>query len=254
MPQTKLLILGGSSEGATLARALESDHRFAATLSLAGRTQHPAGGPTPTRSGGFGGAEGLARYLALNRIDILVDATHPYAARMKRNAVEAAALTGVKLLAIRRPPWTPEAGNNWITAADLDEAAAALGDRPKRVFLTTGRKELAPFKAAAHHFYLLRSVEAPAPEALPPRVEAISARGPFAYADELNLLRSHAIDILVTKNSGGTATAAKLAAARALDLPVVMVERPAMPDAPSVETVAEAIHWLEGAHDSTSSA
>jgi precorrin-6A/cobalt-precorrin-6A reductase len=173
---------------------------------------------------------------------------------MKRNAVEAAALTGVKLLAIRRPPWTPEAGDNWITAADLDEAAAALGDRPKRVFLTTGRKELAPFKAAAHHFYLLRSVEAPGPDALPPRVEAISARGPFAYADELNLLRSHAIDILVTKNSGGTATAAKLAAARALDLPVVMVERPAMPDAPSVETVAEAIDWLEGAHDSTSSA
>jgi precorrin-6A/cobalt-precorrin-6A reductase len=254
MPQTKLLILGGSSEGASLARALESDQRYAATLSLAGRTQHPAGGSTPMRSGGFGGAEGLARYLTLNRIDILVDATHPFAARMKRNAVEAAALTGIKLLAIRRPPWMPEAGDHWIMVANLDEAAAALGDRPKRVLLTSGRKELAPFKAAAHHFYLLRSVEVPEPEALPPRVKAISARGPFAYADELELLRAHAIEVVVTKNSGGTATAAKLAAARALDLPVLMVERPRMPDAPSVETVAEAIAWLERAHGSTSSA
>ena len=254
MPQTKLLILGGSSESASLARALASDQRFAATLSLAGRTQHPAGGSTPTRSGGFGGAEGLARYLALNRIDILVDATHPYAARMKRNAVEAAALAGVKLLAIRRPPWMPEPGDNWITVADLNDAAAALGDEPRRVLLTTGRKELAPFKAAAHHFYLLRSVDTPEPDVLPPRVKTISARGPFAYADEFELLRAHAIDVLVTKNSGGTATAAKLAAARALNLPVVMVERPAMPEAPSVETVAEALDWLEGAHSSTSSA
>ena len=254
MPQTKLLILGGSSEGASLARALASDQRFEATLSLAGRTQHPAGGSTPTRSGGFGGAEGLARYLTENRIDILVDATHPFAAKMKRNAVEAAALAGVKVLAIRRPPWTPEADDSWIMVADLDDAAAALGDEPKRVLLTTGRKELAPYKAAAHHFYLLRSVEAPEPDALPPRVKTVSARGPFAYADEFKLLRAHAIDVLVTKNSGGTATAAKLAAARALNLPVVMVERPAMPEAPSVETVAEALDWLEGAHSSTSSA
>jgi precorrin-6A/cobalt-precorrin-6A reductase len=253
MAQTRLLILGGSSEGAALARALASDQRFEATLSLAGRTQHPAESPTRMRSGGFGGAAGLARYLTENRIDILVDATHPYAAKMKRNAVEAAALTGVKLLAIRRPAWTPEPGDNWIMVADLDDAAAALGDQPKRVLLTTGRKELAPFKAAAQHFYLLRSVEPPEPDALPPRVKAISARGPFTYADEFKLLRAHAIEILVTKNSGGTATAAKLAAARALNLPVVMVERPAMPDAPCVETVAEALVWLERAHGSTSS-
>lgn len=206
------------------------------------------------RSGGFGGADGLARYLTLNRVDILVDATHPFAAQMKRNAVEAAALAGVELLAIRRAPWRPEAGDNWIMVADLDAAAAALGDQPKRVLLTTGRKELAPFKAASHHFYLLRSVETPELDALPPRVKTIRARGPFAYEDELELLRAHAIEVVVTKNSGGTATAAKLAAARALNLPVVMVERPGMPVAPSVATVAEAIAWLERAHGSTSSA
>jgi precorrin-6A/cobalt-precorrin-6A reductase len=254
MAQTRLLILGGSSEGAMLARTLASDQRFESTLSLAGRTQHPAESPIRARSGGFGGVEGLARYVTETRIDILVDATHPYAAKMKRNAVEAAALAGIKLLAIRRPPWAPESGDTWILVADLDAAAAALGDQPKRVLLTTGRKELAPFKAAAQHFYLLRSVEAPEPDALPPRVKVISARGPFAYADECKVLNAHAIEVLVTKNSGGTATAAKLAAARALNLPVVMVERPEMPDAPSVETIAEALAWLERAHGSTSSA
>lgn len=253
MRQTKLLILGGSSEAAALSRSLARDSRFAATLSLAGRTEHPAESPIPTRSGGFGGAEGLARYLAESRIDVLVDATHPFAAKIKRNAVEAAGRAGVELLAIRRPPWTPEPGDNWIMVGSIEEAAAALGDEPKRVMLTTGRKDLAHFVGRPQHFYLLRSVEAPPRDALPPRVKVLSARGPFSLADEQKLLQEHAIDILVTKNSGGTATASKLAAARTLDLPVVMVRRPEMPDAPSVETVAEAIAWLERCHGSTSS-
>ncbi|MGC1178294.1 MAG: cobalt-precorrin-6A reductase [Methyloceanibacter sp.] len=254
MPQTKLLILGGSSEAAALARTLAAEPRYTSKLSLAGRTEHPAQSPLPTRSGGFGGAEGLARYLTENRIDVLVDATHPYAAQMKQNAVKAARLTGVTFLAIRRPPWTPEPGDTWIVVADLEAAAPALGEQPKRVLLTTGRKELAPFKAAPQHFYLLRSVEAPARDALPPRVKMITARGPFTFADEFKLLKAHAIEVLVTKNSGGTATAAKLAAARALNLPVVMVRRPAIPDAPSVETVRETLAWLERGHDGASSA
>ncbi len=254
MQRTKLLILGGSSEGAELARALGPDPRFDATLSLAGATQHPAKSPARMRSGGFGGVEGLARYLIENRINLLIDATHPFAANMKRNAVEAAGAAGVTLLAIRRPAWVPEPGDDWIVVADLEEAAVALGEQPQRVMLTSGRKELAPFKAAGQHFYMLRSVQAPEPDELPARVETILARGPFNFADELELLGAHAIDVLVTKNSGGMATSAKLAAARALSLPVIMVSRPAMPDAVSVETVAEALAWLERDHGSTSSA
>jgi precorrin-6A/cobalt-precorrin-6A reductase len=250
----KLLILGGSGEGAALARALADDPRTVTTLSLAGRTEHPAPSPVPMRTGGFGGAEGLARYLAETGTHVLVDATHPFAAQMKRNAVEAAQLAGVALLAIRRPAWEPVEGDHWILVASLDEAAAALGTTPRRVLLTTGRKELAPFVAEAQHFYLLRSVEAPLREALPPHVTAITARGPFNLASERALLKGHAIDIVVTKNSGGTATAAKLEAARALALPVIMVRRPEVPEAPSVETVEEAFAWLERHHDGTISA
>jgi precorrin-6A/cobalt-precorrin-6A reductase len=254
MRRTKLLILGGSSEAAELARAVAGDGRFAATLSLAGRTEHPDEMPLPMRKGGFGGAEGLARYLTENGTDALIDATHPFAVAMKQNAVEAARLAGVKLLAIRRPPWTPEPGDDWTMVASLEEAAAVLGDGPKRVMLTTGRKELAPFKAAAQHFYVLRSVEPPEPDALPPRTKSITARGPFRLEDERKLLQDHRIEVLVTKNSGGAATAPKLAAARAQGIAVVMVRRPEAPEAPSVATIAEALAWLERCHGKTSSA
>ncbi|MGZ5917235.1 MAG: precorrin-6A/cobalt-precorrin-6A reductase, partial [Methyloceanibacter sp.] len=172
----KLLILGGTSEASALARALAGDPHYDAMLSLAGRTEHPAPSPIPVRRGGFGGSEGLARFLTENRIDVLIDATHPFAAAMKRHAVEAAKHTGVPLLAIRRPAWEPREGDQWISVANLGKAAAALGDEPKRVLLTTGRKDLAPFVAAPQHFYVLRSVEAPALEELPPHVEVITAR------------------------------------------------------------------------------
>jgi precorrin-6A/cobalt-precorrin-6A reductase len=251
---SKVLILGGSSEAAALARALAPDSRFEATLSLAGVTEHPGKSPVPVRTGGFGGAQGLADYLNEHGVGVVVDATHPFAETMKRHAVEGAARAGVPLLAIRRPPWTPEPGDNWIMVDSIEAAAAALGQEPKRVMLTTGRKELAPFKAAGQHSYVLRSVEPPEPSAVPPRVEVITARGPFAYGDEVKLLRAHDIEVLVTKNSGGTATAAKLAAARALNLPVIMVSRPDVPDAQCVESVDEAVAWLAQYHGSTGSA
>ena len=136
----------------------------------------------------------------------------------------------------------------------LEAAAVAIGKDPRRVFLTTGRMELAPFRAAPQHLYIVRSVEAPSPEDLPPRVELITARGPFNVADERELLDAHKVEVIVTKNSGGAGAAAKLDAARALSLPVIMVERPDLPEAPSVETVADALLWLEHAHGSTSSA
>jgi len=251
--QTKLLILGGSGEAAALARALDGDARYDVTLSLAGRTSEPVKLPGTIRTGGFGGAEGLSRTLHDEKFDAVIDATHPFADQIKANAIEAARLTGVPLLAIRRPSWTPVDGDNWILVEDLEGAAVALGETAKRVFLTTGRDELRPFAKASQHFYLLRSVEAPARDELPAHVELITARGPFRLVDELALLKQHAIDIVVTKNSGGEATYAKLAAARALGLPAVMVRRPMLPEAPSVETVVEALQWLEQHHVSANS-
>jgi precorrin-6A/cobalt-precorrin-6A reductase len=254
MNPVKLLILGGSGEAADLARALDGDARYDVTLSLAGRTSEPAQLPGRLLTGGFGGAKGLARVLAEERFDVVIDATHPFAVQMKANAVEAGKIAGTKFLAIRRPPWVPREGDRWIMVESLEAAAAAIGEEPKRVFLTTGRMELAPFRSAPQHLYIVRSVEAPSPKDLPPRVELITARGPFNLADERALLKTRAVDVIVTKNSGGAGAAAKLDAARALSLPVIMVERPRLPEAPSVETVADALLWLEGHHGSTSSA
>ncbi len=244
----KVLILGGTSEASELGRALAAEPGIHATISLAGRTQHPAPQPLPSRSGGFGGAEGLARYLVENHVDALVDATHPFAAQMSRNAELAARQTGTALLAIQRPPWRKQPGDCWIEVPEMVAAALALGRTPRRVLLTIGQRELAPFVAAPWHYYVLRSVDAPPAAQLPPQAEVIAARGPFALDEECALLRERSIDVLVTKNSGGSATEAKLTAARLLDLPVVMVARPPPPIAETVATVREALAWLAGRH------
>ena len=254
MTALKLLILGGSGEAADLARALDGDPRYDVTLSLAGRTADPALLPGRLRKGGFGGAEGLARALAEEGFDLVIDATHPFAVQMKANAIEAARTEGVPLLAIRRPAWEPRKEDRWIMVESLEAAAAAIGDAPRRVFLTTGRMELAPFRGAPQHLYIVRSVEAPSPRDLRPRVELIAARGPFNLADERALLESRAVDVVVTKNSGGAGAVAKLEAAREMRLPVIMVDRPRLPDAPSVETVAGTLSGLERHHVSASSA
>ena len=244
----RLLVLGGTTEASELARALAHDQRFRATLSLAGRTRHPAPQPLPCRIGGFGGVAGLGCYLKTNRVDALVDATHPFAARMTRNAQTAAELTGTPLLVVQRPAWRKQSGDRWIDVPDMAAAASALGPTPWRVLLTIGQKELAPFVAAPWHHYVLRSVDAPAPEHLPARAEVIAARGPFVEAAEHRLLLEKRIEVLVTKNSGGSATKAKLVAARRLELPVVMVARPPPPTAETVATVAEALAWLARHH------
>lgn len=244
----RLLILGGTTEATALGRALAQDARVQATISLAGRTRNPLPQPLPSRSGGFGGVEGLLRHLQENRIEALIDATHPFAARMTASAVQAARRSGVPLLVLLRPAWQPAEGDRWTMVPDMAAAASALGSAPRRVFLTVGQLELSAFAACPQHVFLIRSVDPPAAAALPPRVQVIAARGPFAEADELRLLREHRIDVIVTKNSGGSATFAKLAAARALKLPVVMVERPAMPPVPTVATVEEAQAWLERRH------
>jgi precorrin-6A/cobalt-precorrin-6A reductase len=216
-------------------------------MSLAGATLHPAPTPIPSRTGGFGGAEGLAAYLRAHRVERLIDATHPFAARITANAHAAAAATGTPLLRLRRPEWTSTPGDQWLEATDMQQAADHLGPTPKRVLLTVGRNDLAPFRAAPHHHYFARSIDPPPPDLLPPGAEQILARPPHHLDEELALLERHRIQIIVTKSSGGDATRAKLDAARARRVPVVMVARPIEPTPGALAaTVAEALAWLEG--------
>ena len=199
------------------------------------------------RSGGFGGAEGLAAYLSAERIAALIDATHPYAAVISANAARAAETAGVPLLAIRRPPWAKIDGDRWIEVADVNEAIQALGPTPRRVFLALGRKEIAPFARVPQHRYLVRSVDPIEPPLAVRHAEYVLARGPFSEEDDRALLAAHGIDIVVAKNSGGGATYGKISAARALGICVILLQRPMLPDVPSVETVDAALAWLDHA-------
>jgi precorrin-6A/cobalt-precorrin-6A reductase len=225
----RILILGGTSEASELARWLGGDRRFVATLSLAGRTAAPSLSPIATRSGGFGGVDGLVQWVKDNRIEAIVDATHPFATRISANAVAATGIVRLPLLSLVRPPWRQQDEDKWIRVSNADEARAALGEKPRRVFLSIGRQEISAFRAAPQHSYLVRSIEPPATDALPPHAELILQRGPFEPEAEIALLRAHAIEFVVAKNSGSDATYAKIAAARALGLPVVMIEQPEKP-------------------------
>ena len=241
----RILILGGTTEARALAERLAGRADLAVTLSLAGRTAHPVAQPVPVRSGGFGGAEGLVNYLAREHIDALVDATHPYAAIMAANAVQAARLAGVPLLALRRPPWSAVAGDRWSEVADAFAAVRKLGEAPRRVLLALGRNDIAPFVQAPQHRYLVRSVDPVEPPLRVPHASYVIGRGPFTQVDDLALLTTHGIEMVVCKNSGGDATYGKIAAARTLGLDVVMLRRPALPEVEAVETIADALAWID---------
>src|SRR5262249_9715775 len=219
----------------------------AVTVSLAGRTTAPAAHAVPVRAGGFGGAEGLGQYLTTERVDALVDATHPYAAIICAHAAAAAAATRIPLLALRRAPWVARSGDRWIEVADIAAAVQALGEAPRRVFLALGRGEIGVFARAPQHHYLVRSVEPVDPPLAVPHASYVTGRGPFTEADDRALLAAHAIDLVVAKNSGGPATYGKIAAARAPGLPVILLRRPALPDVPTVETIEDALTWLDHA-------
>lgn len=235
----RILILGGTSEARQLAGKLAARSDLSIILSLAGRTESPVAQGVPVRSGGFGGADGLAAYLRETRTDLLIDATHPYAAQISANAARAAHLTGVPILALRRSGWEPVDGDHWMMVDTVGDAVQALGQAPRRVFLALGRQEVAAFEAAPQHHYLIRSVDPVEPKLAVPDATYLLARGPFREADERALLESHRIDVVVSKNSGGEATYGKIAAARALGIEVVMVRRPVLPGVPSAETVDE---------------
>jgi precorrin-6A/cobalt-precorrin-6A reductase len=243
----RVLILGGTLEARRLAERLRGRADVAIMLSLAGRTAAPAAQPVPTRVGGFGGAEGLAAYLRAERIAALIDATHPYAATISANAARAAAVAGVRLLALRRPPWQPVAGDRWTEVADVPAAVRALGPAPRRVFLALGRKELQPFGTVPQHHYLVRSVDPVDPPLPVPHATYLVARGPFVESAERELLTAHAIDAVVAKNSGGEATYGKIAAARGLGIEIILSRRPHLPDVPSVASIEEAAAWLDHA-------
>jgi precorrin-6A/cobalt-precorrin-6A reductase len=245
--QRSILILGGTAEARVLAGKLAGDPRFAVELSLAGRTRAPAAQPVPVRVGGFGGAEGLAAHLRQKSISILIDATHPYAAQISRNAARAAEISGVPLVALRRSPWLRKHGDRWIEVASVADAVDALGEVPRKAFLTLGRQELLPFEAAPQHHYLVRSVDPVEPPLSVPNAVYLTARGPFEQADEAQLLQDHGIEAIVAKNSGGPASYGKIAAARELGIDVVLIRRPDLPDVPSVETVDEMLAWLDHA-------
>ena len=245
----RVLILGGTAEANRLARAVAQDPQIDAILSYAGRTENPTRPPIAWRLGGFGGIDGLVKYLRAENIARVVDATHPFAAQMSAHAIAACTKTGVRLLALERPRWQRGPGDRWIEVDDLAAAAEALGAAPRRVFLGIGRQQLEIFAAHPQHSYLVRLVDRPRAPLPLPNAEVIVARGPFDRAGDRAILANFRAEFVVAKNAGGDAASAKIEAARDLALPVVMVRRPFIPARETVETTAEVLRWL--GHDKT---
>ena len=248
-----VLVLGGTGEARALAAALDGGaggDGVRVISTLAGRIADPRLPAGEVRIGGFGGPDGLAAYIEAEAVDAVVDATHPFAERMSWSAVQACSQTATRLLRLERPPFARDPAIDWREVGSLDEAAALLPRAGRRVFLTTGRQGLAAFAGVSGAFFLIRCVEAPDLAALPSDRTVLLDRGPFTLAGELQLIERHALDVLITKDSGGAMTQAKLAAARERGLPVVVVARPPRPAARTVQTVEDALAWLgEHAHD-----
>lgn len=235
--------MGGTTEASALARLLAAKG-ITATLSYAGRTQSPHAQPVPVRIGGFGGIAGLADYLREHRVTHLVDATHPFAATISANAIEAAGLASVAHIALTRPAWVPCPDDIWSHVADIAAAVAALTGPPRRIMLALGRMHVEAFAAQPQHHYLLRFVDTPDQPPLLRRHNLVVDRGPFTIAGDVRLLRDHAIDLLVCKNAGGKGAEAKLIAARQLGLPVLMIDRPTVPARRETYRPEEVLVWL----------
>ena len=241
----RALILGGTAESRELALLLlQSGWRV--TSSLAGRVKEPKLPLGEVRIGGFGGPPGLARWLMDHEVDLVVDATHPFAEKISISAAEATRATGIPLIALHRPAWTPENYDEWIYVNDMEEAAR-IAERYHHIFLTIGRQKLAPFANDSHNLYVIRSVDPPEGP-LPKRHRLILSRGPFSVQDEKQLMRDNQIDALVTKNSGGSLTYAKIVAARQLGIPVIMVQRPPLPGCSRITAVHTASDAYIAAH------
>ena len=245
-----VLILGGTHEAFQLAEQLAAQGGVDFISSLAGRTRAPRLPKGQVRTGGFGGAEGLARYLRAERITQLVNATHPFAAQISANAIAASEAVGVPLLRLLRPAWTARPDDRWVVARHAAEAAELCRREGGRIFLTLGSGELNAFAEIHNAHFLVRMIDAP--ERLPLHdYRVITARGPFSLQDELRLLAEHRIGLIVAKNSGGEATYAKIDAARRMGLPIVMIERPPIaldPRSPAVARVEDVVAWVTGSN------
>lgn len=246
----KVLLLGGTSEAAALAQAL-AGAGIAAIYSYAGRTEAPRLQPLPVRVGGFGGVDGLADYICANNITHVIDATHPFAAGISANAVASCIQTGIPLAAFERPAWQPGPGDTWTRVPDIAAAVVALPQVPARVFLAIGRQHVADFATRPHHHYLLRFVDPPQGTLPLPDTDVIVARGPFTVAGDLAVMRDHGITHLVAKNAGGAGGAAKIEAARMLRLPVIIIDRPAVPYRTVLDSVDSVMNWLHCAPPKT---
>jgi len=241
-----VLVLGGTAEARELAAALDGDPQTRVISTLAGRVVKPRLPAGEVRIGGFGGPDGLATYLQDEQIGAVVDATHPFAERMSASAHTACERAGVPLLRVERPPFAQAAGDDWRRVCSLQEAARLIPATGRRVFLTTGRQGLGAFAGVDDAFFLVRCVDPPQPP-LPRDHELLLRRGPFTLEGELKLIDRHRLDVLITKDSGGEQTQAKLVAARIRTMPVIVVARPPRaggPTIPAVATVGEALAWL----------
>jgi precorrin-6A/cobalt-precorrin-6A reductase len=237
------LILGGTGEAAALAREAVArfGDRLRVTSSLAGRTKQPSPLAGDLRVGGFGGAAGLARYLADTGVAMVIDATHPFAATMSRHGREACDEAHVPRLTLTRPAWRRRAGDDWILVEDAAGAARALAAQGGRAFITIGVQDLGPFENLPGARCLVRLIETPG-RSLP--FDLVTGRGPFTVAAEMRLLAERNIELLITKASGGAATRAKITAARRLGLPVIMIRRPPLEPGPKARTIAAALEWI----------
>lgn len=247
MPARNVLLLGGTGEAGLLARAMleRFGDAVALTTSLAGRTARPMPIPGNVRIGGFGGIEGLTAYLREHRIDLVIDATHPFADQISAHASRACAASAVDRLMLLRPMWQRHRLDRWIEVADLAGAAAVVGKIGRRAWLTVGASELEAFEQVTEVRFLVRLIHAPT-QPLPLRLhEILIGRGPFSVLEEHHVLQRHAIDVLVCKASGGAATEAKLIAAREASLPVIMVRRPPAEPGEAVASIDAALAWLD---------
>jgi precorrin-6A/cobalt-precorrin-6A reductase len=243
----RLLVLGGTADARTLAAELHGRPDCEAVYALAGRTSQPSLPPGRVRVGGFGGADGLADYLRAERIDTVIDATHPFAPQISEHAAQATRTADVRLIALRRRPWTARPGDQWTHVPDLPEAARRAAAFPDDacVFITTGRQGLEHYAADTRHPYVIRTVDPPVGP-IPPRHTVVLDRGPYTVDAESELMERYDVRLLVTKNSGGSAVAAKLASARDRGIPVIMIDPPAPPTAELASSVSEVLALLDG--------
>ncbi len=240
----RLLILGGTGDAVQLANQAMNLAGLEVITSLAGRTRTPKALTGKVRIGGFGGEAGLVEYLQTEQIDLLIDATHPFAAQISWNAAGAATRVGIPRLMLIRPGWVRLPLDNWIEVESVEASVTAIPATAERIFLTIGRQQLAPFASLKDRWCLMRSIDPPDQHILLPPGQLLLDRGPFSLEQELQLLRDYRIQAIVSKNSGGDATYAKIIAARTLNLPVIMVQRSIVPAGDLVGDVAGAIDWL----------